>query len=360
MGSNNTSASVENVKLSSDFERLRDILLQDEFVDHLNRPLAYWALSNDRRLPTAFLGRPLRDLLKTSFKDLSATPGIGQKKIGTLVELLARATKKHPPVMPPLKSTADKKSEERTPRISDSFDPATVSEALWEEWRDTVRVHDVGHEKLGRLAPALLSVPTVIWNTRLSEYCGYSIAEIRQLKTHGEKRVRTILEVFHAVHQVLAHAPVHGPLSTRLFPRFVVPIDRGIAEIVESGTIPTRSELRDRIVLPLVDQLRLDLGPTVAKLVEGRLGLTGNPQPVRQQSRRMGVTRARVYQLLEDCEMVMEIRWPEGGRQLRSLHAHLQELSTPSDRLGLLRATIDLVYPDAEALADRADREAAR
>ena len=358
MGSNNMSASVENVKLSSEFDRLRETLLRDEFADHLNRPLAFWALPNDRRLPLAFLGRTLRDLLQTPFDDLSATPGIGQKKTGTLIELLARATKKQPPRMPSQKSTADKKPGEQSPRADGSFDPSKVSEELWEQWRETVRRHDIGQEKLGRLAPSLQSVPTVLWNTPLAEYCGYTLAEMRQLKTHGENECRTVLEVFHAVHHVLANVPEHGSLTVRLFPRFVVQTDRRIAEIVDSGKIPTRSELRDRIVLPLVDQLRLDLGPAVAKLVEGRLGLTGNPQPVRHQSRRLGVTRARVYQLFEDCAKAMALRWPEGGRQLRLLFAHLQKIATPSDRLDMLRATIDLVYPDAETLANRADEAA--
>ncbi len=42
MGLNNMSVSVENVKLSSEFDRLRETLLRDEFADHLNRPLAFW------------------------------------------------------------------------------------------------------------------------------------------------------------------------------------------------------------------------------------------------------------------------------------------------------------------------------
>jgi hypothetical protein len=356
---NNRFASVENFKLNSEFQRLRTALAQEEFAEQLDRPLAYWALPNDRRLPLALLDRTLRDLLKTPFVDLAATPGIGQKKIGTLVELLTRATKKHPPGAPAAKSAADRKSDERLSRAGGSFDPSTVSEALWEQWRDTVRRHDVGYEKLGRLAPALESLPTVIWNTPLSEYSGCTVAQIRQMKTHGEKRIRTIFQVFHAVHQALAHAPVQAHLTVRLFPKFVVLIHRRIAEAVASERIPSRGELRDQVVLPLVDQLRLDISPAVAKLVEGRLGVVGDPQPVRHQSRRMGVTRARVYQLLEDCAMAMAVRWPEGNFQLRSLHAHLSKLSAPSDRLDLLGATIDVFFPDADALADRANGEAA-
>ncbi len=83
--------SVEELQMVSHFEGLRRMLLSDAYVDHLDKPLAYWALPTDRRLPLAFLGRTLRDLLGTPFVELSATPGIGRKKIASLVQLLARA-----------------------------------------------------------------------------------------------------------------------------------------------------------------------------------------------------------------------------------------------------------------------------
>jgi hypothetical protein len=359
MTSTTKSAAVTRFRLASEFQRLRGELLQEEFADRLDRPLAYWALPNDRRLPLAFLDRPLRDLLNTPFEELSATPGIGHKKIGTFVELLARAANKRAPVAWPVESVVNNKPGERPSHANGSFDPSAVSEGLWEEWRDTVRRHDIGYEKLGRLAPSLQSLPTVIWNTPLSEYCDYTIAEIRNMKTHGEKRVRTILQAFHAVNQMLGHAPVQGHLTVRLIPKRIISINRWIAETVESANAPSRGEVRARLIVPLLEQLRLDAGPAVAKLAGGRLGVTGDPQPVRHQSRRMGVTRARVYQLLEDCAMIMAVRWPEGGYPLRSLQAHLETHSAPSDRLDLVRATIDLFFPDLDALANRgAEREA--
>ena len=317
MNLKNASASVETFKLSSEFSRLRDTLLQQEHGERINRPLAYWALPVDRRLPLAFLGRSIRDLLETPFEELSATPGIGQKKIGTLVELLARVAKKQPPASP-TKSAAEKPTNGRAGESNASFDPSTVSELLWEQWRDTVSRHGVGYESLGHLARSLRSLPTVMWDTPLSQYAGYTVAEIRQMKTHGEKRVRAILEIFHAVHQALSHAPTNEHLTVRLVPRFVVEIDRNVAEMIEGDKVPSRAELRDRIVRPLVEQLRVDIGPAVARLVRERLGISGQPQPVRHQSRRLGVTRARVYQLLEGCAMAMAVRWPEGGHRLRA------------------------------------------
>ena len=52
-------------------------------------------------------------------------------------------------------------------------------------------------------SPSLQELPTVIWNSPLSTFLDYSLAELRQLKTYGEKRVRVVLEVFHAVHEAV-------------------------------------------------------------------------------------------------------------------------------------------------------------
>src|SRR5271167_4537907 len=54
-------ASAEEYKLIGNFHAVRKTLRQDRFAERLDRPLAYWALPNDRRLPLAFLGRTLRD-----------------------------------------------------------------------------------------------------------------------------------------------------------------------------------------------------------------------------------------------------------------------------------------------------------
>ena len=88
------------LQVVSRFEGLRKALLTEAYADHLDKPLAYWALPTDRRLPLALLGRTLRDLLDTPFADFSATPGIGRKKIASLVLLLARAANTDPADLP--------------------------------------------------------------------------------------------------------------------------------------------------------------------------------------------------------------------------------------------------------------------
>ena len=272
--------SAEDYKIVSSFQSLRKTLLEEKFADRLEKPLAYWAMPNDRRLPLAFLGRTIKDLLDTPFEELSATPGIGQKKISSLVKLLSRATKDHPPAVPfgmndlaEAKRAAGKSGRRKSPRPM--FDPAIVSEALWTQWLETARKHDVGREKLGRLAPTLQALPTVIWQTPLEFYMQYSVSEIRQLKTHGEKRVRVVLEVFHIVHEMSADVAADRHLSVRLVPKFIEPLEETVAEWLRRSDAPTPEEVREELTVPLLDQLRIDTGDTIYQLSCGRLGIDG-------------------------------------------------------------------------------------
>ena len=337
--------SAEDFKLSSSYESLRQKLLAEKYADRMDKPLAYWALPNDRRLPLALMGHTLGDLLNRPFEDLSATPGIGQKKISSLVKLLLRATKEEPPTVPfGIQEFGSEESDE--PAEVDGFDHEMVSEAMWVRWQATVRRHGLADQKLGRLAPSLQALPTVIWHTPLGFYLDHSLEEIRALKTHGEKRVRVVLEVFHAAHEMLEAASSPRHLAIRLVPKFVLPIQQWIESKIESDIPPTADEVREQLTLPLLRQVKIDAGDVVLRLAEGRLGTRGKPQSVRVQSQKMGVTRARVYQLLDDCGKTIQVRWPDGRCLLSRLADRIDQAKVPADDRVMLDATRELFFPN--------------
>ena len=68
-----------------------------------------------------------------------------------------------------------KQSRPRDDVAAVGFDATIVSEALWTNWCDTVHRFGLGPEKLGRLAPSLQALPTVIWHTRLEDYSDRSL-----------------------------------------------------------------------------------------------------------------------------------------------------------------------------------------
>jgi len=331
----------DRYRLVGTYERLRKSLLERADDGRLDKALSYWVLPTDRRLPIAFLDRPLRELLSKPLEELMATPGVGHKKILGFFDLLRRAAKATSPDAPFGMGSQESKRQKQAP--SAGFDASNVSESLWEQWCETVERYGLLPEKLGRLAPTLQALPTVIWHSRLEEYSKRSLAEIRSLKTHGEKRVNAILEVFCTVHEALATATLQENIDVVVMPRFIPPLTRFLLEILQQSELPSAEEIHQRIVKPMIHQIKIDLGEQVAELAATRVCLDENAPSVKQQAEALGVTRARVYQLFENCAKVMEVRWPEG----RWLFAPLATRFGSSDpeAVGLVHAIIDLFYP---------------
>lgn len=302
------SSAVLEYKLISSFDVLRKSLLADSSSGRLDKPLAFWALPNDRRLPLAFMDRTLRTILETPFDDLFSTPGVGQKKISSLMNLLARAAREQPgddlaliePVAP------------QVPMMSDTCDPAQVSEATWARWRTSVTRHGLENETLGRFAPSLQILPRVMWDAPLGTYVGLSLGRIRRLKTHGEKRVNAVLQVFGGLHQMLSRVEPHPGLAVRIMPRFVMPIEAWITRSLARTELPSAEEVQRNFSDPLVAQIEIDAGTEMARLATNRLSANANTASVRHAARKLELTRARVYQLLADIAAVVHTRWPDG------------------------------------------------
>lgn len=355
-------ASVLDYRLQSNFEVVRRQLLQERFARRLDKPLAYWALPQDRRLPLALLGRKLGDLVNTPFQELVATPGVGQKKLESLVRLMCRATEELP-VDSRGEGTEGTKGTEGTerregsdferllagpmPRPNGHFDESLVSELVWEEWQATVRRHGLGHEKLARFAPSLRDLPSVIWQVPLNAFLGRSIAELRGQKTYGEKRIRTILEVFYTLHNLLSRSESRNRLAVSVLPAFVPPVVGWLATQLASDQPPTTADIERSLIRPLLEQWENDAGPIVVQLASARLGLDGDSPPVRCLARRLNVTRARVYQMLDECREVMDIRWPEGQNWLHRFLRHLDAIGADPSDAALVGRLRDLAWPRA-------------
>jgi hypothetical protein len=330
--------SAEVYRLASSFENVKQTLQEKRFSERLTKPLGYWVLPNDRRLPIAFLNRSLGEILQTPFEDLSSTPGIGQKKIGSLVNLLRRAINDEPPE--PNGDSSGAKAEE-------GFDPSIVSEARWSQWCTAIKKFNIGEEKLGWLSPSLENLPTVIWETPLGRYQDHTVAEIRNMRTHGEKRVRCIWEIFHAVYENTLECKNKQELLRRLTPAFVNPLNQWIKDVKTRNDIPTPDEVRTSFSVPILNQILIDCGETVHAVAKARLGIGTNGSSVRKQAQEMGVTRARIYQLLDDCGRVMDVRWPEGRKLLDETALKMQARGNPKNiSLALFFATKQLCFPD--------------
>lgn len=327
--------------LMSEFEEICHQFAATTNVGWHEKPISHWARQGDRRLPYALLRRSVGELIHASFADLASTPGIGPKKIASLLVLLRRAlndqgSQEHASDVESRKSIAGSKAV---------FDANAVSESTWEVWRATIRRRGLEKQMLGHLTPSLRDLPTVIWTTTLDEYLDYTLADLRDLKAHGEKRIQTVLEVFFIVHLVFEGAGSHPKFSIVLRPSFVPPIEHWIQRELECDQVPEMQDIRENLTLPLLNQIQVDGGDTVHHLATGRLGIETEPESVRGQAQRLDVTRARIYQQLETCADIMRIRWPEGRRWLADLAEKFDRLASNDPRRSLFEATRGLMFP---------------
>jgi len=136
----------EDYKLLSSFEALCKTLSEERFADRLDRKLGYFVLPNDRRLPRVFLPRTLREIMQTPFDELSSTAGIGQKKISVMLRLMHRATKpmRPAPKGPELDGNHHSRDGESLFGPERKFDPALVSEVVWEQWCEAICANGLG------------------------------------------------------------------------------------------------------------------------------------------------------------------------------------------------------------------------
>ena len=168
------------------FEALRRSLLERSSPQSLERPLSFWARNGDRTLPLALMNRTIRELLATPFEDLSATRGVGAKKIGGLLQLLGRVVE---PASPPAtQSIEDMPLDTAVPATAkltvevtsaQALVPADFEESLWKTWRETVERLGLANETLGRFAPSLVDLPRTLWTVRLGNYIPLRLVEVR-------------------------------------------------------------------------------------------------------------------------------------------------------------------------------------
>ena len=176
--------------------------------------------------------------------------------------------------------------------VHDDADFELISEVVWDQWRTSVVRHGLGGERLGRFAPSLRGMTRVIWNRTLGEYAHQSLGQIRELKTHGEKRVRALLEVFRSVHTLVANMGAQRHLVVRhSAPRLIDQVEGWVERMLQAAAVPSEEDLFENYTRPLLEQIRIDANDQMVRLAENRLGLSGPITSVRQAARTMGLTR---------------------------------------------------------------------
>jgi hypothetical protein len=361
----NQSPSVEQYRLANSFASLCSTLSQRRYADRIGRPLGNWVLPDDRQLPNALLGHSVETIIHTPLSKVRSTRGIGDKKLRSMIKLLARVAgddpshdglKRSPVEYAPAGGRAGTSARSAGGSGGHAashreFNAAGVSEAIWERWCETVKNAEIEDEALGRFAPSLRSLSTVIWNAPLGTYANRSLRSIRRMKTHGLKRVHAILEVFHSIDERIADAGGAAASRSLLLPQVVLSAGPWLDETLDSEDLPDADDVLKGLVVPLLHQIRIDAGDDRAEMAKARIGIDQPCRDVRILSEHARVTRARVYQRIDQCSQIMEVRWPEGRERVGRLAEKFESI----DKTHAARRLLD----DAMLLCFRPPRKTA-
>jgi hypothetical protein len=225
-----------------------------------------------------------------------------------MIVLLSRAAQPATLADPPICQCSSPPLDPQSGTIADL--EASVNEEVWEQWCAGIRAHGLARETLGRFAPTLQMLPRALWSRPLEHYLTQSLAELRNQRTHGAKRVHAVLEIIGQLYGLLAQGERRPDLAMRLVPRFVEHIERWSAERLCQERVIGRDELFDSVVSPLVEQARSDGGDQVALVIEARLA---SPELSSvQTARRLGLHRSHLYDRLAVAATIIHVRWPQG------------------------------------------------
>jgi hypothetical protein len=340
-------------QLSTEFNAVREQLLSRELNGHWEKPLAYWAQPTDRHLPMALVDKTLRYVVETPFSQLSRTPGIGAKKLGSLIMLMSRAAALD------TNGTSHVKRCETEVAAGDS-----VSEAVWSQWGANLRSRGLAQELLGRFAPSLRELPRLMWRKRLDDYLSLSLDEVHALRGHGQKRVAALVQIVGGLHKITEQLAAQPHVAVRIGPRLEVQLEDWFACCLRADPEPSTcgsaagerqkppddSSICANLLEPLIEQARIDLGDHAAAVLRHRLF---KPRSSMQQTAyQVGLTRGRVYEIVADTSLMLDIRWPQGRRRMLELRNELAEAleaaegSQCRDALSRIEITIALLFRD--------------
>lgn len=283
----------------------------------LSRRLADYTADDDRFLPQSLLHLSVSEVAELSFADVARIPHVGLTKIRNLLELLERVLRDHNA------AKDDSFVVDAAPKSDTSNAPTP---ARWSQWAEALTNHPWREIAIGRVAERLGAMPRSIWRVPTGAFVDMSFDELRQLKSFGPRRIAAIAAVVESLHRSLAAAEAAQTVAVIPGPACLAQIESWTLDVLCRRRQFTVEEIRSRVIEPLVDLVRHDLGDQVAIVAAEMLLASPN---VRRLSAPLPIgKRASVYvrrhQMRRLIGEAIFVRWPRGVKVLEAIASQAQ------------------------------------
>ena len=351
-------------------------LLHKHDADALfDKAIKSWFTIADRNLFRGDANRRLRDILTSSFGDVSTALANDGISIVILVSAIKRACRefvglpsKTPKRLRDQKTTSAASNgeananEQPHPPLSGAeallarlaIEPEpdverlpsldSIPEGLWAGWCRCVNVSRLDRFPLGFYARCLLHLPSRLWDAQLGMYTRRSLAEVGALEGHGESSVLAVATIISDLAHMLDRIPADSHCRVLLMPTAVLDVTTWLSRVLQRGIVPEINQVVHGFIHPLLRQVAIDLGPQISEMVERRIGVDGPPQTLDEIAHAFRLTRERIRQLTKRAISVLRVRWPEGKYLLDDFYDLLRGSHRAQEQVNLVRRVVDILF----------------
>lgn len=280
-------------------------------------PLVRWVRPGDRGLPLSLVRRPLGELVKMSFEQLSEVPGVGPRKLAMLLTLFERVR--------------DALSENSVPQddmtrvFADHRTDFTPAFAKYEQWsKDVHAIRTAGWDEvpLGRAAPSLASLPRSLWAAPLGQFTRLKYEELFSIPYFGPRRIDSVVGIVCDVAHVARSTSVRSSPDELIFSPSVKHADLSIRTWLADGDQLRYAAVVRELVGPVMDQLVVDNGKravAVARRMFGVFQEDGSGSTTDDGGGDAELSRPRISQIKNNVYEIFSIRWPQRKEVLDAL-----------------------------------------
>lgn len=347
------------------YESVRSIIKKHSSLEEAFYTIEHWKREEEGGLGRLLLQKRVYDFEEISYRQLASRSGMGRKKLRMItefleraaVEMIAKTTSRREGQLEPNAGKQNGDSDESKASMAKVGVSSRCALSVgWEEMCATIVDHDVSDSFLGKFAESLQDLPTTYWKRKLSEFTCLSLQQLESTPGVGRTLIRELRDIVTTIYAMVSTLGEAPGVVADIRPQFASQCERELRAVLGEGKEVDRRFLFDSLLMPLMDQLRVDSDDEVVEIGLMRLGISKtdlekhsvarlNCLTLEQIGNRLGVSRERARQRLVRIAEVFEVRWPEGEYLLDDFCEHVSATSSDRVVVEIVDSLFGLLFP---------------
>jgi hypothetical protein len=343
-----------------------------------SKPLSRWVKPGDRYFPNIFVNKTLREVGETGIGELRQVRGIGLRKLRILMDVVERAVQdielcienelsviSQSAVDPGQQPTASVETWSHqlilnlnTVAAFAAVDRSVVDKAYAElnsdEWNmvcQAIKQAGFANYTFGRVIRSHHKFVARYLNKSVAAVTDLSFEEFMEFKrTKPTLAMKSFDEIFRLA-RIAALGEREPTISFHLTASPIGRVVKWVEHVLDGSNVPDYRGIGNQLLLPLIEQVKIDLGMRTAKMLKRRIGHLRKPETLTQIAAPLGLTRERVRQILMSVRKSISLRWPDGKLAVQRLYQKCIDTQQPARSIRFVRRIMSLIFDEGSSFA---------